>query len=36
MFLDETEKKLLGASYGNEKNGKLISSASLRKELGIV
>lgn len=35
MFLTAEEKKLLEASYTNEKQGKTISNSSLRKKLGI-
>jgi hypothetical protein len=35
MFLTLEEKKLLAESYGNERSGKLTSSANLRKELGL-
>ena len=33
MFLTNEEKQLLEASYKNEKEGKLISSTVLRKQL---
>ncbi len=35
MFLTAEEKKLLEESYDNEKRGKLLSSQSLRNNLGI-
>ncbi|MEA3438459.1 MAG: hypothetical protein U9R43_18490 [Thermodesulfobacteriota bacterium] len=35
MFLTARESQLLRESYQNEKDGKLVSSAELRKELGI-
>lgn len=35
MFLTAEEKKLLEESYENEKRGKLLSSQSLRNNLGI-
>jgi len=35
MFLTAEEEQLLAESYGNEKNGSLISSEALRRELGI-
>ncbi len=35
MFLTATEKKLLKESYENERAGKLISTAQLKKELGL-
>ncbi len=35
MFLTADESQLLQKSYQNEKEGKLLSSAELRKELGI-
>ncbi len=35
MFLTAEENRLLQESYQNEKEGKLLSSAELRKELGI-
>jgi len=35
MFLTIEEEKLLEESYANEKNGELVSSKNLRKELGI-
>ena len=35
MFLTAEEEKRLEESYVNEKNGKLVNSADLRKALGI-
>ena len=35
MFLTTEEKELLEQSYKNEKEGKLVSSKNLRKQLGI-
>jgi len=35
MFLTAEEKRLLEESYQSEKEGKTISSAELRKKLGI-
>ncbi len=35
MFLNTKEIKLLEESYKNEKNGKLVSSKDLKKQLGI-
>jgi len=35
IFLTAEEEELLKESYENEKNGKLISSAKLKKELGL-
>ena len=35
MFLTAEESKLLEESYRNEREGKLISSRDIRKELGI-
>ena len=35
MFLTAEESVLLEESYGDEKEGKLISGKDLRKELGI-
>ncbi len=35
MFLSAEESRLLYESYQNEKNGKIISSKELRKELGL-
>ena len=35
IFLTEEEEQLLEKSYGNEKDGKLISSKKMREELRI-
>lgn len=35
MFLSTEEKFLLEESYKNEKEGKLVSSKNLRKQLGL-
>ena len=35
MFLSNEEKQLLEESYENEKQGKLISSKDLKKQLGL-
>lgn len=35
MFLTAEESQLVDESYQHEKEGKLISSAALRKELGV-
>lgn len=35
MFLTAEERKLLEESYINEKSGKLLSSKSLRRQLGL-
>ena len=35
MFLSPEEKKLLAASFDHQKEGSLISSENLRKELGL-
>ena len=35
MFLTTEEKKLLDESYSNEAAGRLVSSKSLRRELGL-
>jgi hypothetical protein len=35
MFLTAEEKRLLEESYVNEKEGRTVSSAALRKKLGI-